>query len=129
MQPYKDDPDDNSYHDDSSSNGTSGPRPDMTNNQHLHQHQLVLQEQDQHLDRLASSVSRQHNLSLQIGDELDSHLELLDELDDLTDRSQGRLATAKQRLTKFSRKAKDNGSILTIAILFIVFIILLIVLK
>lgn len=101
----------------------------MTNNQHLKQQQLVFQEQDEHLDRLASSVSRQHRLSLHISDELDSHLELLDELDDLTDRSQNRLATARQRLTKFTRKAKDNGSILTIAILFIIFIILLIVLK
>lgn len=146
MKPYRDDPNSNSrnnnndgsYHDDDddddndydyNNNNNRNPRVDMTNNQHLHQHQLLIQEQDQHLDRLAASVSRQHTLSLQIGDELDSHLELLDEMDQLTDHSQSRLATAKQRLATFSRKARDNGSMVTIAILFLIFIILLIVLK
>lgn len=100
------------------------------NNQHLHQAQLLqLQDQDSHLDRLAQSVSRQHHLSLQINEELEDHVQLLDEMDVFTDSSQSRLSLAKQRLTTFSRKAKDNGSILTIVILFLTLIILLIVLK
>lgn len=146
--PYKDDPRETAragshrpYHDsddddDDDSDSTPSarrkndlPGVDVNNHQHLSQQQLTLQEQDGHLDRLASSVSRQHTLSLHIGSELESHLELLDEMDHYADRSQSRLATAKQRLEKFSRKARDNGSVLTIAILFIIFIILLIVLK
>lgn len=133
--PYKDDPDEASldrYRDDvdGSSNKNKLPHVDTMNNQHLHQAQLLqLQEQDSHLDRLAKSVSRQHHLGLQIHEELEDHVQLLDEMDVLTDSSQTRLSLAKQRLTTFSRKAKDNGSILTIVILFLTLIILLIVLK
>ncbi|VVT48664.1 uncharacterized protein SAPINGB_P001890 [Magnusiomyces paraingens] len=134
QQPYSDDPSTQSYHDSDDSDDSDGsgpllPRVDTNNHQHLRQQQLVLDEQDQHLDRLAASVSRQHMLSLHIGDELETHLDLLDEVHEFADRSHNRLATAKKRLTKFSKKARENGSILTIAILFIIFIILLIVLK
>lgn len=96
---------------------------------HLRLQQDTMRDQDEHLDRLALSVSRQHELSMQISTELDSHLELLDEVDDLTEGSTSRLATARRRLDTFSKKAKNNGSMLTIAILFLIFIILLIVLK
>ena len=123
IKPYRDDEEDQegiSLTDQSSS---------MDDQSHYQLQQETMQTQDEHLDRLALSVSRQHQLSLQISDELDSHLELLEDVDNLTENSQGRLATARRRLDKFSRKAKNNGSLLTIAILFLIFIILLIVLK
>jgi syntaxin 8 len=100
-----------------------------TDHEHFQLQQQVLSEQDVHLDRLAASVGRQHQLSLDIHSELDSHLELLDEVDELADGSSRRLQNAQKRLTTFSRKARNSGSLLTIAILFLIFIILLIVLK
>lgn len=73
------------------------------------QHQQLLEEQEEHLDRLGHSVSRQHELSIQIGNELDGQEEILDDLDMWTDRSQSRLDKAKRSLDTFSRKAKENG--------------------
>ena len=66
-------------------------------------------EQDDSLDRLSESIGRQRELSIQIGDELDSQGELLDDVDGMVDRSRSRLDGAKRRLNRFSRKAKDNG--------------------
>lgn len=100
-----------------------------TDNEHFQLQQQVMREQDAHLDRLAASVGRQHQLSLDINNELDSHLELLEEVDELTEGSSRRLQNAQKRLNTFSRKARNNGSLLTIVILFLIFIILLIVLK
>lgn len=68
-------------------------------------------EQDDSLDRLSESIGRQRELSIQIGDELDSQGELLDDLDGIVDRSRSRLDGARRRLNRFSRKAKDNGSL------------------
>lgn len=127
IQPYRDN-DDGAVPEDREPSLTS-QAAGLDDHAHMQLQQDTMRDQDEHLDRLALSVSRQHQLSLQISDELDSHLELLDEVDDLTDNSTGRLATARRRLDTFSRKAKNNGSLLTIAILFLTFIILLIVLK
>lgn len=120
VTPYKDDPEDNS---------TISQAEEMENNEHYGYQQQLLQDQDAHLDNLAISVNRQHMLSLQINDELAGHLELLDSVDNLTDGTQSRLANAKKRLEKVSRRVKSNGSWLTIGILLLVFIILLVVLK
>lgn len=130
IKPYRDNPDEEEEERRTAAESSLTSRGgDLDDNEHFQLQQDTMQDQDSHLDRLALSVSRQHQLSLQISGELDSHLELLDEVDNYTENSQGRLATARRRLDKFSRKAKNNGSLLTIAILFLVFIILLIVLK
>jgi syntaxin 8 len=45
-------------------------------NQQIHAyHSRVLAEQDEQLDRLGESISRQRELSIQIGDELDEHVQ------------------------------------------------------
>lgn len=66
-------------------------------------------DQDDSLDRLSESIGRQRELSIQIGDELDSQGELLEDVDGMVDRSRSRLDGARRRLDRFSRKAKDNG--------------------
>lgn len=114
IQPYHDEPDNHQRYSD---------------NELYQQQQQTMSQQDQHLDRLSESVSRQHELSIQIDDELTSHIGLLNEVDDLTEQSQSRLESAKRRLDRFSRKAKENGSLLTIGILLLIFIILVVVLK
>lgn len=82
---------------------------DMSNGQMLTLHQRIMEEQDDTLDRLSESITRQRELSIQIGDELDSQGELLDDLDDGVDRAQRRITGARKRLDTFARKAKDNG--------------------
>ncbi|PUU74480.1 hypothetical protein B9Z19DRAFT_1103423 [Tuber borchii] len=51
----------------------------LDNHQVLQLHRRVLDEQDESLDRLSQSIRNQRELSIQIGDELDSHVQLLDE--------------------------------------------------
>ncbi|KAF3908058.1 hypothetical protein ABW21_db0203826 [Orbilia brochopaga] len=82
---------------------------DMSNTQMLTLHQRIMDEQDDTLDRLSHSIGRQRELSIQIGDELDSQGEILDDLDDGVDRAGRRMTGARKRLDTFARKAKDNG--------------------
>jgi len=115
--PYRDDP--------------SGP-PDQSglDNQQIHEyHSRVLAEQDEQLDRLGESITRQRDLSIQIGDELDSHVQMLEEVDVLVDRHQSRLDRARKALGKVARKANDNKQLTTIIILIIILVLLIIVLK
>ncbi|KZF19366.1 hypothetical protein L228DRAFT_250957 [Xylona heveae TC161] len=115
--PYRDDPD-------------APPDQSHLDNQQIHAyHTRVLRDQDDQLDRLGESIGRQRELSIQIGDELDSHVALLDEVEDQVDRHQGRLDTAKNRLGYVARKAKDHVQMTIILILIIILILLIIILK
>lgn len=116
--PYRDDP-------------TSGP-PDQSHldNQQIHAyHTRVLAEQDEALDRLGESIGRQRELSIQIGDELDEHVQMLDEVDRNVDRHQTRLNKARKHLGTVARKAKDNMQMTIILILIIILVLLIIILK
>jgi len=88
---------------------------ELDNTQVLQLHRRIMDEQDDSLDRLSESISRQRELSIQIGDELDSHVQLLDEVDGLVDRHQTRLDGAGQRLKSVARQAKEHGKDLPVA--------------
>ncbi|KAL2837170.1 hypothetical protein BJY01DRAFT_47060 [Aspergillus pseudoustus] len=118
FQPYRDDPSPNSV-------DTSG----MSNQQVYDHHDQVMRDQDEQLDRLGESIGRQHQLSIQIGDELDGHVALLDEMDDTAERHQGRLNNARRRVDKIQKKARENWSMMTIIGLIIVLVILIVLLK
>lgn len=99
-------------------------------NQQLHQyHSQILDEQDEQLDRLGESIGRQRELSMQIGDELDSHVAMLDEVESATDRHQSRLDRASRALNKVARSAGENKQITTIVVLIIVLVLLIAILK
>jgi syntaxin 8 len=71
-------------------------------------------EQDEHLDRLSHSISRQHHISLQINDELDVHAGLLEELDTDLERTETMMTSARRRLDRVAKGAKDNGQLLSV---------------
>lgn len=122
LQPYRDDP----------GEGDSSGRLDTSNlsNQQIHaHHEQVLQDQDAQLDQLGESIGRQHQLSIQIGDELEGQIALLDDVEEGVDRHQGRLNHARRRLDKIRKKAGDNWSMMTIVGLIIVLVILIVILK
>jgi len=119
---------------------------ELDNTQVLQLHRRIMDEQDDSLDRLSESISRQRELSIQIGDELDSHVQLLDEVDDLVDRHQTRLDGAGQRLRSIAKQAKEHGknlpkatptihanyskgSLVVIIVLIVVLILLIAILK
>ncbi|RDI85544.1 Calcium-channel protein [Venturia inaequalis] len=116
--PYRDDPDE------------AAPDHSALDNQQIHEyHKNVISEQDAHLDRLGQSIGRQRELSIQIGDELDSQVDFLEEVGERTDRHQRQLDGASKRLTTFARKAKENWSLTTIVILIIILVLLIIITK
>ncbi|PPQ74305.1 hypothetical protein CVT26_004150 [Gymnopilus dilepis] len=92
----------------------------------LQSQQFIMQEQDQQLDRLSHSISRQHNLSVQINEELDVHHGLLQELDAEVDRIEGRLGRARRKLDQVAKGAKENGSVVAIGVLIFILLILII---
>ncbi|RHZ60243.1 hypothetical protein CDV55_101659 [Aspergillus turcosus] len=101
----------------------------MSNEQIYDHHAETLREQDEQLDRLGESIGRQHQLSIQIGDELEGHIALLDGMDGDVDRHQRRLDGARKRLDKIRRKAGENWSMMTIVGLIIILVILIVILK
>ncbi|KAL1957400.1 hypothetical protein VTO42DRAFT_6080 [Malbranchea cinnamomea] len=102
---------------------------DISNEEIHSQHAQILREQDDQLDRLGESIGRQHQLSIQIGDELEGQIGLLDELDGHVERHTGRLGRARNRLGRIRRKAKGSSGMMTIIGLIIVLVILIVVLK
>lgn len=75
---------------------------------HLNLSSLIT-DQDENLDHLSLAIGRQRELGLLIGDELDSHVQLIDETEMLTDRTDERLRRAKRKLDYVGRKVKDNS--------------------
>lgn len=117
--PYRDDPSED-----------SGPDQSDMSNQQIHEyHSQVIREQDDQLDRLGQSIGRQRELGMQIGDELDGHALLLDEMEEGVDRHQAQFRRARGRLDRFSKKAKENWSLTVIVVLIIILVLLIVITK
>lgn len=118
LQPYRDEPDDSA---------TQTPDQSGLDNQQIHAyHKQVIRDQDEQLDQLGMSIGRQRDLSIQMGNELDDQAIMLEDVEEGVDRHQGTLDRAMKRLNGISKKAKDNWSWLTIAILIICLLLLII---
>jgi syntaxin 8 len=95
--PFKDDPEDN---------------PRITDSELVTQQQTLMDDQDERLNHLSTSINRQNQLSMQIGDELDVHHQLLEDTDGAMDRTAARLGRARKRLDKVADEAKQDGECL-----------------
>ncbi|KAI0483970.1 v-SNARE [Xylariaceae sp. FL0804] len=92
-------------------------------------HQQVLDQQDSQLDALGASISRQRELSLRMGDELDGHAALLDDLDGQVDGHAGRLRGARNRVGRIARAAGESRQMVAIVVLIVVLVLLIALLK
>ncbi|KAI1076522.1 v-SNARE [Whalleya microplaca] len=101
----------------------------MTNVQVHAYHRQVLDQQDAQLDVLGASIARQRELTMQIGDELDEHVAMLDDVDGAVDRHQGRLDRAKRQVRSISRAAGESKQMIAIIVLIIVLVLLIAMLK
>ncbi|KAG0031293.1 hypothetical protein BGZ81_001449 [Podila clonocystis] len=97
----------------------------LDNSQMLQLHQRIMDDQDSNLDRLSDALGRQQEIGLMIGDELDTHLDLLEETDHLVDRTENRLGSAAKRLAKVAKGTKGCGSWTVILILVIILVVVL----
>ncbi|GAC92648.1 hypothetical protein PHSY_000202 [Pseudozyma hubeiensis SY62] len=68
-------------------------------------------QQDQHLDALTASLNRQHEMSLQMNEELDLHQELLEEFDGDANRTGLRLGGATSQMDRLRNSLKDHDPI------------------
>ncbi|KAG6359879.1 hypothetical protein INS49_010932 [Diaporthe citri] len=121
-QPYRDDPD-----------GPEGYRDTaegLADNVQVHAyHSRILREQDDQLDRLGESISRQRELSMQIGDELDDQVALLEDQEALVDRHASRLDRARRQVGKIARSAGESKQMIAIIVLIVILVLLIAVLK
>ncbi len=69
------------------------------------------QDQDHHLDALSSSLNRQHEMSLQMNEELDLHQELLEEYDNDVNRTGLRIGGATSQMDRLRNSLKDHGEL------------------
>ncbi|RKF78178.1 hypothetical protein GcC1_058011 [Golovinomyces cichoracearum] len=114
--PYRDDP-------------CPGDNSHLDNQQVYSYHSQVIQQQDEVLDRLGRSIGRQRELSIQIGDELNEHAVMLDDIDRHVDRHQTRLKRTMKGLEKAAKNAKENKQFKVIASLIAILIALIIILR
>ena len=70
---------------------------------------ISLLRQDEQLDTISASLARQHELSLQMNEELDLHHELLQDLDGTAERTGLRIGGASDRLETLRHSLKDHG--------------------
>ncbi|KAI6026502.1 syntaxin-like protein [Pisolithus microcarpus] len=105
-EPYTDDPD---------------SAPALDEGGILLQQRRIMDDQDAHLTHLSF-----HHISLQINDELEDYLTRLDTELDGTD---VRMRSARRRLERVARGAKENGSTVTIVLLILVLLVLIVVFK
>ncbi|KAF9524929.1 hypothetical protein CPB83DRAFT_797211 [Crepidotus variabilis] len=110
------------YTDDPEQGSVEPPEPGTM----LQTQRFMMDEQDQRLDVLSQSINRQHHISLQINDELDTHHGLLQELDTDIDRTENRLRKARRKLDTVAKGIKNNASVVTIGVLIFILLILII---
>ncbi|CEH17568.1 SNARE protein TLG1/Syntaxin 6 [Ceraceosorus bombacis] len=118
-EPYRDDP-----------RASSGPAPDSRDSSALYTaQQAQMQAQDGQLDALALSIARQREMGLRMGDELELHGQLLNELDGATDGTQERLDRARGRMGRLEKSFKEHASSYTIVFLIIALVIFILFVK
>ncbi|WFD31391.1 hypothetical protein MSPP1_002426 [Malassezia sp. CBS 17886] len=85
--------------------------------------------QDNHLDYLGTSIGRQHQLSLQMNEELELQSGLLQDFNADADRTGLHLGGATSRLEQVRRSMRDQGSTWMIFVLIIVLVLLIVLFK
>ncbi|KAK3997040.1 hypothetical protein QBC44DRAFT_316072 [Cladorrhinum sp. PSN332] len=127
-KPYTDLPED----EDEDSSGYRGQASQLTNTQIHAYHERILSEQDAQLDTLSSSISRQRELSMAIGDELDEQVLMLDESERAADRQASALQRARRQVGRIASR-QDGGEntrhMVIIVVLILILVLLIVVLK
>ncbi|KAJ7864994.1 hypothetical protein B0H14DRAFT_3084358 [Mycena olivaceomarginata] len=103
--------------------------PEAAPGELLQTQRLLMDQQDSQLDMLSHSINRQRDMSLQINDELEVHTGLLEELDTDLGQTDTMLGSARRRLDRVAKGAKNNGSTVTIGALILILLVLIIIFK
>jgi len=87
--------------------------------------QMMLREQDHTMDSIAGTLHTIAQQASLMGNEIEEHNEMLDDLEQNVDRSETKMSVAMRRMRKFLRDSEDSKSNWCIIILMIVLMILL----
>lgn len=85
-------------------------------------------QQDDDLDQLGEHVVRLGQMGRQIGEELGTQSQMLDELDADLDSTNNRLMAAQKKMTHVLRRAGMRGQLCIIGVLLILLVVLLFIL-
>ncbi|KAJ3190334.1 hypothetical protein HDU85_000630 [Gaertneriomyces sp. JEL0708] len=110
------------------SSSSEDTQDDVDAHGHLRLQQRLMDQQDDHLDALSETLSRQKQIGLMIGDELDLHVDLLDETEERVDGVRARLSRAGRRLEDVVRREGGSSKGNTIICILVLILILVIVL-
>ncbi|KAJ2726678.1 Syntaxin-10 [Coemansia sp. Benny D115] len=91
---------------------------------HQNQQQLLMEQQDEHFDAMLGTVRNLHGIASTMNTELDSQAVLIDEVNDLVDRTHTNLRKARKAVDKFLRD-KSNRSLQIILLLFAAILVLI----
>lgn len=95
----------------------------MGNHEVMMGQEQTIREQDQGLDMLRKSIATQKRLGMAIGDELDDHNEMLDDLSEGMDRTGLRLQTETAHVVRVTEKAKAGSFLCCIVLLILAIIV------
>jgi hypothetical protein len=91
------------------------------------QQQFIMREQDQQMDGVLSTVRNLKEMAHTIGDEVDDQMGLLDDVDERTDRTSGRLQQAQKRVDAVVKELQSGGMCTMICLIVVLFILLILV--
>ncbi|KAK0043404.1 syntaxin-8, partial [Biomphalaria pfeifferi] len=97
---------------------------DLSNTDLHQQQQHVIREQDRGLDALSHVISRQKQMAVDIGNEVDGQNELLDDIIDHTDRTGLRIQRETRHINIVERKSASCWYYIVIALLLVAIIVI-----
>lgn len=89
------------------------------------QQQRILNDQDKGLDALAQVISRQKDLAIRIGDEVDLQNDIIEDLGTTMETTNSRIGGETQNIGVITRKDSTCGYYIVIVILFIAILVVL----
>ncbi|XP_053493484.1 syntaxin-8 isoform X2 [Ictalurus punctatus] len=87
------------------------------------QQQRIIQAQDEGLDVLADVISRQKRMGQEIGNELDEHNEIIDDITQLVDTTDSRIRNETRRVQLVETKSASCGMMVVIVLLLIAIVV------
>ncbi|XP_027023767.1 syntaxin-8 [Tachysurus fulvidraco] len=95
----------------------------LTFSQIKEQQQRIIQAQDEGLDVLADVISRQKRMGQDIGNELDEHNEIISDITQLVDTTDGRIRNETRRVQLVETKSASCGMLVVIVLLLIAIVV------
>ncbi|KAK9463292.1 uncharacterized protein V1516DRAFT_11229 [Lipomyces oligophaga] len=109
-------------------NNSPGGRGTPIDSEMEREHQaLLIHEQDQQLDSVLSTVQNLRDQAAVMGNELEDHVELLQDLGDRVDSTQNKLQMGMRRIKYIMKENEDTASNACIALLLVILILLILV--